>query len=174
MRLRLLVWLLTPLVAVLDQVSKSAVLHRFAEGQQLELIPGYLNLTLTFNKGIAFGMLSQFPDTVRQVTISIATAAALAMVAYFLVRHFRNDAVAQAGLALVVGGAIGNIIDRLSLGQVVDFIDAYYGRYHWPAFNLADSAVCIGVAILLFRPAAKPAVSNESDAAERGGVNGEP
>jgi len=152
---RTLVWLLAPLVTLLDQLTKTAVLRSFTLGQQLEVIPGYLDLTLTFNKGIAFGMLTQLPDLARQLTIVVATAAALSAIVYFLLKHFREDRIAQAALALIVGGAVGNIIDRLRHGQVVDFIDVYYGSYHWPAFNLADSAVCVGVFILLFRPSRK-------------------
>ena len=155
MKKGVLVWLLVPFVVVLDQATKVAAVRELTEFQPLTLIPRFFNLTLTYNKGIAFGMLANMPDSTRQLWISAATATALLTILYFLLSHFRKDVVAHAALALIVGGAVGNIIDRLMLGRVVDFLDVYYGKYHWPAFNVADSAVCIGVVILLFRPSKK-------------------
>jgi len=139
-------------VALLDQATKLLILQRLEFRDEVAIIPGFFNLTLTYNKGIAFGLLSDLPDFLRQVLISVATLMALLAVLYFLVRHYVSDRIAQGALAMIIGGAVGNIIDRVRLGMVVDFFDVYYSQYHWPAFNIADSAVCIGVLILLFRP----------------------
>lgn len=138
-------------VVVVDQASKALVLYLLAPGEIVPLISGLFNLTLTFNKGIAFGMLADFPDFWRQTLISLATVIALATIIYFLRKQYRNDSIARIALAMIIGGAVGNMIDRFRLGQVVDFIDVYWSTHHWPAFNVADSAVCVGVFILLFR-----------------------
>ncbi|MGI6524145.1 MAG: signal peptidase II [Bdellovibrionota bacterium] len=150
-RFRLL-WLLAVFVTVLDQVTKILVLKNIPEGVVVPIIPSFLNLTLTFNKGIAFGLLSELTDLWRHLIINSGTVLALLMIVYFLKRHFKDDFIAHFAMALVVGGAIGNVIDRICYGQVVDFIDVYYKNIHWPAFNVADSAVCIGVFILLLKP----------------------
>jgi signal peptidase II len=142
-------------VAAFDQGTKALIVRKFNPGQTLNLIPGVFDLTLTFNKGAAFGMLSGLPDGMRQLMLGIATATALLAVLYFLFHDYYDDLLAQCGLALILGGALGNIVDRIRIGVVVDFLDFYYGSYHWPAFNVADSAICVGVAILLFRPSRK-------------------
>jgi signal peptidase II len=140
------------IVMILDQATKWVMLDRLTQGTSVPVIPGALNLTLTFNKGIAFGALANYPDVTRQLLISVATVFALGLIIYFLVRHYHEDRVAVCALAMIIGGAAGNIIDRVRIGKVVDFIDAYYASYHWPAFNIADSAVCLGVLVLLVRP----------------------
>ncbi len=149
-----LIWLVAPLVAYLDQLTKNLVVDRIAEGEIIPVMPLF-NLTLTYNKGIAFGILANLPESSRLLVINLATIVALITVLFFLRRHFIGDKIAYFAMALIVGGAIGNVIDRAVLGQVVDFIDVYYGQYHWPAFNVADSAVCVGVFLLLFRPSSE-------------------
>ena len=157
------------LVVVSDQITKAIILSSIAEGDNLPLIPGFFNLTLTFNKGAAFGLLADLPDGSRQVILAITTVVALFVVVYFLVNDYKHDRFAQAALALIVGGAVGNIIDRCRLGVVVDFLDVYYSTYHWPAFNVADSCICVGVSILFFRkptrrsPALKSSVTKRED-----------
>lgn len=149
-----LIWLVAPLIAYLDQLTKNIVVDRIAEGEIIPVVPLF-NLTLTYNKGIAFGILANLPESSRLLVINLATIVALITVLFFLRRHFIGDKIAYFAMALIVGGAIGNVIDRALLGQVVDFIDVYYGQYHWPAFNVADSAVCVGVFLLLFRPSSE-------------------
>jgi len=149
-KMLLFMWSLA--VLAVDQFSKALVLNFFHEGARLSVLPGLFDLVLTFNKGIAFGVLADFPEPARQIVIAAATLTALALVFYFLIKHYRTDTVAQRALAAILGGAAGNLIDRLRLGQVVDFIDIYYAQYHWPAFNLADSAICVGVVVLMLRP----------------------
>lgn len=138
-------------VVILDQLSKWWILQNVERGQIISIVPNIFNLTLTFNRGAAFGILSNMPDGTRQVLLGLTTLVALSAVLYFLRRDYRNEKVAQYSLALIFGGAVGNVLDRFRLGEVVDFLDVYWKNYHWPAFNVADSAICVGVVILIFR-----------------------
>lgn len=139
------------LIIVADQLTKQLILASFEVGEIKTVINGFFNLTLTYNKGIAFGLFGNLPDSMRQIILVGATLCALALLVFFLFKEFSGDRPGQIGIALVLGGAIGNIIDRVRLGYVVDFLDFFYSTYHWPAFNVADSAICIGVALLLIR-----------------------
>lgn len=149
-------------VIILDQLTKWWVLQTISRGEIIPVIPDFFNLTLTFNRGAAFGILSNVPDGTRQLVLAFTTVVALSAVLYFLRHDFKNHKLAQYSLALIFGGAIGNVIDRVRLGEVVDFLDVYWSTYHWPAFNVADSAICVGVVILILRgssstsPAAEP------------------
>lgn len=138
-------------VAALDQAAKALALFLLEKGQEVAVIPGFFNLTLHFNPGAAFGLLANVADGQRQLVLAATTLVALACVIYLLIKDYLGDSYGQAALAMIMGGAVGNIIDRLRLGEVVDFLDFYIAQYHWPAFNLADSSICIGVAVLLFR-----------------------
>lgn len=137
------------LVFVLDQLSKWLVVSALRPGAQVGVIPGLFDLTLTYNPGVAFGMMSELSPIIRAALIGLATLAAVTLVLWILVSEYAEDPVGQYAIAMVLGGALGNVVDRLRLGEVIDFVDIYYGTYHWPAFNLADSAICLGVAILL-------------------------
>ena len=141
--------LVVVVVLVLDQLSKIAILERFSPGESLQVIPGFFSLTLTFNPGVAFGMLADAPDGLRHLLLSFVIVLALLIVLYMLFKDYRENMTGQVALALITGGAIGNIIDRLRFGQVVDFLLVYYRQYQWPAFNVADSAICVGVTILV-------------------------
>jgi signal peptidase II len=151
------------LVAVLDQLSKWAIQDALGVGERMPIIDGFFDLTLTYNRGAAFGFLGNIEDdTLRHLLLGLSTAGALGVVLYFLLHDYVDDVFAQIALALIIGGAAGNIIDRVTIGAVIDFLDVYIGQYHWPAFNIADSAICIGVFVLVFRrpsrvPAAYPA-----------------
>jgi len=155
-------WGVAGLVITLDQITKIMIQKYIVEGELVSIIPNFFNLTLTYNKGIAFGIFAGLPEMWRHFLINGATVVALGMIVYFLKRHYKDDKLAYLAMALIAGGAVGNIIDRIYYGQVVDFIDVYYDTLHWPAFNVADSAVCIGVFILLFRPVKKK-VKDESE-----------
>jgi len=151
-------------IVVADQISKQVVLQNFSEYQSQPIIPGLFNLVLVFNRGAAFGIMSGLSDSYRHLALMTTTLLALGAVAYFLLHDFYRDRVAQGALGLIVGGAVGNIIDRFRFGAVVDFLDFYLGNSHWPAFNVADSAICVGVAVLLFRRSqsvALPSVSSK-------------
>jgi signal peptidase II len=136
----------------LDQVSKRLVLSSFQPGEVRPVIDGLFNLTLTFNRGAAFGLWSGLPSGWREAILGLTILMALAVVAFLMTRSHYQSLWAQTSLAAILGGAIGNIIDRVKFGAVVDFLDFYLGSYHWPAFNVADSAICVGVALLILLP----------------------
>ena len=140
-------WLwLSALVLVLDQVTKQAAMLLLLERQAESVLPG-LNLTLVFNPGAAFSFLGEASGWQRWFLSLVGLGVSGVLVV--LLRNARQPPKRLAvGYALVLGGALGNVIDRLHLGVVVDFLDIYYGRYHWPAFNVADSAICVGALLL--------------------------
>lgn len=133
-------------VIVLDQLSKWPVLARFMPGEQLE-VTGFFNLVLVFNKGAAFSFLSGASGWQTLFFLAIALGAAVA-VSVLLLRA-AGTRLFRLALALILGGALGNAIDRLRFGQVVDFLDFHLGAWHWPAFNVADSAITVGALLLI-------------------------
>ncbi|MCC7278992.1 MAG: lipoprotein signal peptidase [Chromatiaceae bacterium] len=141
-------WLwLSLLVVILDQATKwlaEALLEPF---RPIAIGP-LLNLTLMYNEGAAFSFLSNAGGWQRWFFAAFALVMTIALVIW-LVRLAKHEGVTAAALALVIGGAIGNLIDRLLTGRVVDFIDFYVGTWHWPAFNVADSAITLGIVLLL-------------------------
>ncbi len=139
-------WLwLSGVIVVADQVTKALVLARFAPGEELPLT-GFFSLVLAFNSGAAFSMLASAPGWQRWFFVGIALAASA-----FLIWMLRRggERMLCAGLALVLGGAIGNLWDRLAIGKVVDFLLFHYHAWAWPAFNVADSAITVGAALLI-------------------------
>jgi signal peptidase II len=138
---------LAALVLVLDQMSKLAVLRLIEPYQTIPVIPGF-NLTLAFNRGASFSFLADAGGWQRWLFSAISVAASVVIVV-LLRRTAPGDRLNGIGLSLVLGGAVGNLIDRLWLGHVVDFLDVYYGTAHWPAFNVADSAITVGAALLI-------------------------
>lgn len=145
------------LILALDQWSKIEIVKHFTLGETLEIIPGIFNLTLAYNKGAAFGIFAGLGDGIRESVLLITTILAFLLIGYFMRTQAGSSRWAKIGFALIVAGAIGNIIDRLRYGYVIDFLDFYYKSYHWPAFNVADSAICVGVAILVLIPQRKVA-----------------
>ena len=132
----------------LDQVTKILVMLKLPLGSQMSLIPGFLNLVHVRNKGAAFGLLSGWSVQFAWLFFVATAGLVLVVLGYLLWRLTDDHWGAALGYSLVLTGALGNLIDRVRLGEVVDFIDVYWGRYHWPAFNIADSLVCVGAAIL--------------------------
>lgn len=141
-----LLWL-SVVVIVLDQASKWLISQTFDEYEVLTVWPVF-NLTLVYNTGAAFNFLSDAGGWQRWFFVTIAVVISLVMVLW-LRRLDRGEWLTGVGLALIVGGAIGNLIDRLWLGKVVDFLQWHWHDWYWPAFNLADSAISLGVALLL-------------------------
>jgi signal peptidase II len=150
MKLRRAIWV--PAVVVLaDQLTKFWIAATYPLGTELEIVPGLFRLVHTRNRGIAFGIFGASGPAV-QLVLLIVVALIVAFVAWQLARA-GNDGLAGVGLALVLGGAIGNIIDRVLRGEVVDFLDFYVvtggHEHHWPAFNLADSAISVGACCVI-------------------------
>ena len=137
------------LVVISDQLTKIWILQNFALYESTVVIPGLFNLTFLRNTGAAFGILSGMPLLWRQIFfISIAVIALV--VIFFVQRKMgRGHFWYTLSFAFIGGGAVGNVIDRVLYGSVVDFLDFYIGSYHWPAFNVADSGITIGVSIFL-------------------------
>ncbi|MCP4204918.1 MAG: signal peptidase II [bacterium] len=149
--------LLALAVFVLDQWTKWWIEANLALHRPLEVIPGFLNLTHVQNPGVAFGLFAGFDSPVRTLLLSALGVAALGVVAFYYVRIDSSQRLLLVALTLIVGGAVGNLTDRLLSGSVTDFIDAYFQSYHWHTFNVADSAITIGVMLILwdsFRPGA--------------------
>jgi signal peptidase II len=134
------------LVVVLDYVTKVAVLAAFAPGEGRKLT-SFFNLVLVFNKGAAFSLLASAPGWQTLFFASIAIVASIVIV--FLIHKNPDKRLFCAGLSLILGGALGNLYDRLVYGHVVDFLDFHAAGWHWPAFNVADSAITVGAAILI-------------------------
>ncbi len=132
-------------VLLLDQFTKIAILNTLVEGQIIPVFSG-LNLTLRYNPGAAFSFLADASGWQHYFFVALAIVVS-AFLIYLLIKNAHQKLFAFA-LSCVLGGALGNLIDRLWHGKVVDFIDFYVGRWHWPAFNLADSAIFLGVVLL--------------------------
>ncbi|MFA7382664.1 MAG: signal peptidase II [Desulfurivibrionaceae bacterium] len=142
-----LAWLLA--VVVLDQWTKALIMANFAMFELLPVVPDLFNLTYLTNTGAAFGMLAGAPAIWRQVFFVGVALAALGVLAYSY-RQFRSQGrIFAHAIGLIAGGAGGNLIDRLRFGAVVDFLDFYLGSHHWPAFNVADSAITVGVGLFI-------------------------
>jgi signal peptidase II len=138
---------LAALLIAADQLTKWVVVGYFANRSPREEITGFLNLVLVYNKGAAFSMLADAPGWQTPVLIVFALAAS-AIVGTLIVRN-PHKRLFCLGLALILGGALGNLIDRLRFGQVVDFLDFHAMGWHWPAFNVADSAITVGAVLLI-------------------------
>jgi signal peptidase II len=160
------------LVVLIDQLSKVMIVSSLGIGELVPVVDGLFNLTLTYNKGIAFGMLASLPESIRLLVLVGGTLVAGATISVIMFREYRNDRIACIALAGIVGGAIGNLLDRVRLGAVVDFLDVYVGSYHWPAFNIADSAICVGVGILMIRSLGFGTVESNADANQGKGACG--
>lgn len=141
-------WLMLAIIVILlDQLTKALVVRFFAFAERKVMIPGFFDLTLLYNKGAAFSFLAGAGGWQRWFFTILGLAAAVFII-YLLVKHGEQKLFALA-LALILGGAIGNVIDRLFRSQVVDFLLFYYDRYHFPAFNVADSAITVGACLLI-------------------------
>ncbi len=144
----MLKWLWLSLVSlILDQWSKIAVADSMHLYESINLLPGF-NLTYVHNTGAAFSFLSEAGGWQRWFFAAMAFIISIVLVVW-LKRLKKHETLLAVALALVLGGAIGNLIDRLLYGYVIDFLDVYYETFHWPAFNIADSAISLGVFLML-------------------------
>jgi len=139
-------------VVGLDQLTKHLVQQTLSFGRSVEVTP-FFNLVLVYNPGAAFSFLSTAPGWQRELFIGIALAASALIV--HLMRKHAHDRMFCFALSLILGGALGNLIDRFLLHAVVDFLDFHVLGRHWPAFNLADSAITLGAAVLIWDTFAK-------------------
>lgn len=142
-------------VLILDQASKAVVLGALAVHEAVPVIDGFFNLVHVRNRGMAFGIFNRLQGDLGFYLLLAATLGAVAVLITWVVRLPAEETALLMGFSLVMGGALGNLVDRLRHREVVDFLDFHLGRYHWPAFNVADAAITAGIfwvaGCLLFR-----------------------
>jgi signal peptidase II len=150
------VLIVAAIVVVLDQISKMLVLDRLAPGVSIDVVDGLVSFTLVMNPGLAFGLLGELPSTWRWL-IALLSLGALFILARVAVRVLAEGGrLDRLAVGLIFGGAVGNLVDRARFGAVVDFVDVHYAGFHWWAFNVADSAITVGVALLALRLIVRP------------------
>jgi signal peptidase II len=137
------------LVFALDRFTKWLVETRVSVVDTIRVIPGFFDIVHSQNKGVAFGLFNDSTNEWRTTALVVLSLAAVAFIGAMLWRPEKLDRLSLWGLALVLGGAAGNVCDRLLWGRVTDFLEVYLGEYHWPTFNVADSAIVIGSALLI-------------------------
>jgi signal peptidase II len=148
--------ILPAVIILLDLWTKALVLKRLALHEAIPVIPNFFQIVHVRNTGAAFGLGANASSKIVPLLLNFGAIAVFCIVAVYAWRSPVTDRVLQTGLHLILGGAIGNLLDRFRFGYVVDFLDVYIGRHHWPAFNVADSAICIGIALLFFDMRKKP------------------
>jgi signal peptidase II len=136
-------------IIFLDQVTKALILHFLPLYSTMEVIPGLFNLVHARNTGAAFSILAGANSVWRQGLFVVLTVAVVTILLFAYGKLRSDDRWSRTAYACIIGGALGNLIDRLRLGEVVDFLDCYAGSYHWPAFNIADSAITAGALVLV-------------------------
>lgn len=136
-------------VVLFDQMTKWLVAQKIALHENVDVVPGFFRLTHVQNQGAAFGLFSDSTSEWKVAVLILFSIAALAVVSTLLWKNGNAMNATAIALSLVFGGALGNLWDRVSSGRVIDFLDIYYGSHHWPAFNVADSAIVIGALLLL-------------------------
>jgi len=147
-RRHLEVWLPMVIVAV-DQATKAMVKQALPLHDSVTIIPGFMDFTHVLNSGAAFGILNGVDFPFKTVAIAVIAMAALIGVGLYAASISHHQLIARVGLALILGGAAGNLIDRVLFGSVVDFVDVYWRNHHFWAFNVADSAISVGVAMMI-------------------------
>ena len=154
--------LIVGIVLVLDQLTKYVVEARIRLHDVIVVVPGFFNLTHVRNKGAAFGILSDLPEFWRSAFFITITFIAVAAISALIVKT--RERLPVYAFSFIAGGALGNVVDRIRYGEVVDFIQWYVKSYYWPSFNLADSAITLGVVLLaiemLFMSSTKPQAPN--------------
>jgi len=143
-------------VIILDLWTKALVLARIELHEAVPIIPNFFQLVHVRNTGAAFGIGANAGSRIVPMLLNAGAIAVFCVVVVYALRSAVTDRVLQTGLHLILGGAVGNLLDRFRFGYVVDFLDVYVGNHHWPAFNVADSAICIGIALLFLDMRKKP------------------
>ena len=139
-----MIYLVSLAVIFLDQITKNIILNEMVTPKIIEVTP-FFNLILAYNTGVSFSMF----DGNNPYVLSIIALSVCALLAWWMQKE--TDKWSRIGFSMIIGGAISNVIDRFVHGAVVDFLDFYIGSYHWPAFNVADTAICIGAGIIVLR-----------------------
>jgi len=140
---------ITGTIIFLDQVTKLQIMQTMRLHESISVIPNLFSLTYIRNPGAAFGLLAGSSNAFRMVFFGLTSIFALGLLGTILLRMPEEDWMGRVSVSGILGGAIGNLIDRLRYGEVIDFLDFYVNDYHWPAFNVADSAITVGVIFLI-------------------------
>lgn len=138
--------LIAAIVVVLDQLTKALMLWLLSPPAQPIGVAPFFNLVMVWNRGVSFGLLDSDGALAPWLLSGLALAVVTALVLWL---RGADQLLTAIGLGMVIGGALGNVVDRIRLGAVVDFLDFHWSGYHWPAFNLADSAICVGAALMV-------------------------
>jgi signal peptidase II len=141
-------WLAVAIIAI-DQASKAAVRARIGLHENIEIVPGLLNLTHVLNTGAAFGLLNAADFPFKSLVVALLAIGALVAIAFYAMTFGSETRLARVALTLILAGALGNLIDRAVSGAVVDFVDVYWGAWHFWTFNVADSAITVGAILLV-------------------------
>jgi signal peptidase II len=141
--------IIAALIVLCDRTTKSLVAQKIAVSDSVDVIPGVFRLTHVQNQGAAFGLFADSPSEWKVAMLILFSVAALAVVSALLWKNGNALNATAIALSLVFGGALGNLWDRVASGRVIDFLDFYFGSHHWPAFNIADSAIVVGALLLL-------------------------
>lgn len=137
-------------VIVLDQITKAVITEKLFMYGSHKVIDGFFNLVYVMNPGAAFGFLGGAPEIFRYLFFISVTVLAILLIIYYILKNKSQDVLVVISLTLIFGGAVGNLIDRIRFGAVVDFLDFYIGTWHWPAFNVADSAISVGAVLMIW------------------------
>jgi signal peptidase II len=137
-------------VIVLDQITKAVITEKLFMYGSHKVIDGFFSLVYVMNPGAAFGFLAGAPEIFRYIFFISITFLAILLIIYYILKSKSQDVLIVISLTLIFGGAVGNLIDRIRFGAVVDFLDFYIGTWHWPAFNAADSAISIGAVLMIW------------------------
>jgi signal peptidase II len=153
-------------IILVDQLTKLQIMQTMRLHESIPIIPNLFSLTYIRNPGAAFGLLAGSSNAFRMVFFGLTSLFALGLLSTILLRMPEQDWVGRLSVSGILGGAIGNLIDRLRYGEVIDFLDVYVENYHWPAFNVADSAITVGVIFLIihfaFEKKDEPPIASES------------
>jgi signal peptidase II len=141
-------WLALALIVV-DQLTKAAIRATIPLYDSVEIVPGFMNLTHVLNTGAAFGFLDRLEFAYKAVVVTVLATAALGAIVFYAMTLGSATRLSRLALTLVVAGAVGNLVDRVIAGAVVDFVDVYWGAWHFWAFNVADSCISIGAVLLI-------------------------
>ena len=151
MKKNLIIFVLGAAVIVaLDQITKVAIVEKFSLHESYSVIDGLFNIVYVMNPGAAFGFLTDASETFRRIFFIGITATVILLIIYYIVKSNLQNTLYLISLTLIFSGAVGNLIDRIRYGAVLDFLDVYIGTAHWPAFNVADSSISIGAVLMIY------------------------
>jgi signal peptidase II len=147
---RIFYFLFVLLILAVDQLTKAVVVQTVSISSSNKIIPGFFNITHIQNRGAIFGFFSHSGSQLVYLLLTLTSLAALALVIYYFFKTPSDEKSVNISLSLILGGALGNLTDRVFRGYVVDFLDFYIKKWHWPSFNVADSCITIGAILLIF------------------------